>query len=248
MIHDTHCHLMRYSKPEAVLQACCHQVESLWIATASPEEHLATTEWLATHSLKEGIPRCAVGLGLHPQLPGPQLKLMLPTFLALAPSNRLWNEIGLDGAFDTEHQSEQQRCLEAACELLRDLPPRILSLHARRASTALMDMLAPYLDSHHHFIWHWFSGTEHELKRAVEMGFFFSINPGMTGSRQGRLRIRMLPPERCLLETDGPYTTYDHRPAEPVDLHTVIQTSSGLWGMPRDHVAKQMHHNLELFK
>ena len=55
-------------------------------------------------------------------------------------------------------------------------------------------------------IFHWFSGTATERKKAIEAGAWFSINPKMLHTNSGRETIKALPSERILLETDAPFT------------------------------------------
>ena len=55
-------------------------------------------------------------------------------------------------------------------------------------------------------IFHWFTGTSAERKRAIENGAFFSINRKMLVTKSGRELVKAIPIDRMLLETDAPFT------------------------------------------
>ncbi|MCM3181164.1 TatD family hydrolase [Cytobacillus horneckiae] len=55
-------------------------------------------------------------------------------------------------------------------------------------------------------ILHWFSGSLSDLNKAIDYGYFFSINNEMIKSVNGRKIIELLPLNRILLESDGPFT------------------------------------------
>ncbi len=58
---------------------------------------------------------------------------------------------------------------------------------------------------------HWFTGTEAEARRAVELGCYFSINREMLRSEKHRKLVSLLPRDRLLTETDGPFVENDAR-------------------------------------
>ena len=55
-------------------------------------------------------------------------------------------------------------------------------------------------------IFHWFTGTASERRRAIEAGAWFSINPRMLRTKGGQETIKTVPVDRILLETDAPFT------------------------------------------
>ena len=56
------------------------------------------------------------------------------------------------------------------------------------------------------YILHWFTGSLHQMKIALELGCFFSINPKMLKTKSGIDLIQNIPPQRILLETDAPFS------------------------------------------
>ena len=55
-------------------------------------------------------------------------------------------------------------------------------------------------------ILHWYSGSITDLRRAIELGCYFSINHQMLQSVNGRNIIGNIPVDRILLESDAPFT------------------------------------------
>ena len=58
---------------------------------------------------------------------------------------------------------------------------------------------------------------------------YFSINPAMSRSANGRKIMAAIPGEPVLTETDGPFVMLDKRPAEPADVARVEQALADLW-------------------
>ena len=52
---------------------------------------------------------------------------------------------------------------------------------------------------------HWFTGKESELKRAINLGCYFSVNSKMLDSSGGKRLIQKVPVNRILVETDAPF-------------------------------------------
>ena len=53
-------------------------------------------------------------------------------------------------------------------------------------------------------IFHWFSGSQEELTRAIDAGCLFSVNERMLKTKRGRAYARAIPEGRLLIETDFP--------------------------------------------
>lgn len=72
-------------------------------------------------------------------------------------------------------------------------------------------------------ILHWFSGSVRQMELAAERGCFFSVNPPMTTSENGRKLISAFPSERILIETDGPFTKVGDEPCTPLVTSIIAQ-------------------------
>ena len=74
---------------------------------------------------------------------------------------------------------------------------------------------------------------------------WFSLNPAMVHSRQGRPVLETVPRHRLLLESDGPYLTRGTppRPATGFDGAEVVQVLASRWAVPEDAVRRQLDAN-----
>ena len=92
----------------------------------------------------------------------------------------------------------------------------MISIHAVRSATAVLDVLERHRATHNNAcILHWFSGSSQELAHARELGCHFSVNPNMLATKRGRAYVPQIPPERLLLETDLPDEETDAAQAGP---------------------------------
>ena len=85
-----------------------------------------------------------------------------------------------------------------------DTGEKILTIHSRRTAQDVIDILeANFPDK---IILHWYSDTMSQLQKAINNGYYFSINYPMLHSKSGKEIIKRIPNERLLIETDGPFT------------------------------------------
>lgn len=131
------------------------------------------------------------------------------TGLASDPKVVAWGEIGLD--FNRMHspRKDQERWLIRQLEIAEtlDLP---LIFHERDSQGRLLEILEATASSRRSAVVHCFSGTEAELDRYLEMGFYIGITGIVTLSKRGkplRQLISSIPADRLLIETDAPYLT-----------------------------------------
>ncbi len=139
-------------------------------------------------------------LGLHPELVvkyGNQLEL----FLDYLPESRYIGEIGLDYSKGVSKVQTQtfERIIES-CEFFED---KIISIHSRKAATSVIDIIG---ESKNKIILHWFTGTNKELKRAIDKGYYFSINIDMLNTKKGEWLLSTVPAHKLLIESDSPFT------------------------------------------
>ncbi|HBD42583.1 MAG TPA: TatD family deoxyribonuclease, partial [Bacteroidetes bacterium] len=79
-------------------------------------------------------------------------------------------------------------------------------LHNRETTTELLDRIEAHQDGSLTGVWHCFTGTENEARRAIDLGLYLGIGGVFTFKKtQTREFITSLPLERLLLETDAPY-------------------------------------------
>jgi len=107
-------------------------------------------------------------------------------------------------------------------------PGRLLSIHSRSATTAVLDCLNATPDCGSALL-HWFSGSRTELDRAIRMGCWFSVGPAMLAGAKGRALVATMPRERVVCETDSPFGQVDGTPLRPWDISRVIPRLGETW-------------------
>lgn len=154
-------------------------------------------------------------LGAHPWwvADGRAGEAELARFEELAPDARAFGEVGLD--FSEAHVAEGSRgtqvaAFERAC-VAADASSRMsgerkpISIHAVRSAGEVLDILevTGCLESCS-CVFHWFSGSLPELRRAIDAGCWFSANPRGLATGRGREYAKLVPAGRLLVETDMP--------------------------------------------
>lgn len=227
---DMHCHLDLYPDPRGQVEVIAQKKSYVLSVTTTPRA------WRGTSDLAVGHSRIKTALGLHPQL-AKERKSELSLFDKLLPEARYVGEVGLDGGPDClsfwQDQVEVFDHILASCAKVGG---RILTLHSRAAATDVLDALERH-PGYGVAILHWFSGTQRELSRAVEMGCWFSVGSAMLRSQKGRALTARMPPHRVLTETDGPFGTVSGKPLQPGECAGAIEVLAQLWQL--DEVTTQ---------
>jgi TatD DNase family protein len=137
------------------------------------------------------------GLGCHPGVASAQVEYAPERFAELMSQTPFLGEVGLDGSARTDFET-QTKIFQSILELAARTP-RIVSVHSKRATSRVLDLLegsgAPGI------VLHWWLGSPSETQRAVGLECLFSVNCSMD---VGRLRQAGVSLERLLPETDHP--------------------------------------------
>lgn len=218
---DTHYHLEL--APD--FRTVAREIERRAIYTVAVSN--APTVYVKMRSMLTEHKYLRLAVGLHPELAvshGHQLSQCL----ALMKETNYIGEIGLDGSSPFKASLPAQHLIfSAIIERARELPGKVLSVHSRRAEEAVLATIGESFPGT--VILHWYSGNLTHARRAIDAGFYFSINTAMLKSLAGRRLIQELPKERILTETDGPFILVDERPAVPWDSSGVVQSLADLW-------------------
>lgn len=233
---DLHCHLDLFPDPRAAVdRAAASGVYTLAVTTTP-------SAWPGTCRLVGGAPRIRVGLGLHPEIAHERAG-ELDRFEAHLPEARYVGEIGLDGSPQHRpHQAVQSHVFSTILQTTARAGGRVLSIHSRRATTPVLDLLAAAPDAGIPVL-HWFTGTRSELARAVAMGCWFSVGPGMLKSSSGLERVRAMPLDRIITETDGPFVQTSSGPVGPWDIPRFLGEFAKVIGKPVQDAAELVDLN-----
>lgn len=217
---DTHCHL-DFAGNAAELAAAYAACGGALSGTCDPRDFERMRSKLAPYA-----PRVRVGLGLHPWwvADGTCGEGEVALFERLAPGAPLISEVGLDfqprraETRDAQISAFERVCLAAARPLgdgkaagrctassSAESPRRVMSIHSSAAATCTLDVLERTGCLNACIcIFHWFSGSQGELSRAIDAGCLFSVNERMLKTKRGRAYARAIPEGCLLLETDFP--------------------------------------------
>ena len=232
---DAHCHIGLYARPAEIATRCEDHAVTTVAVTNLPSEYRKllphTRHWSSIE----------LALGLHPLARATNRER--EAFTSLVDDAPFVGEVGLDFSQSDEHLRVPQ--VETFEIVLASIKGRrhFVSVHSRRADAFVLDMLERY--AIRPVVLHWFSGSQRSIRRALDSGHLFSINPAMAGSQSGQRIIEALPRDRVLTETDGPFVKVSNRPAEPSDVRGVLLCLSGLWGLAPEDVEAVTHENFQ---
>lgn len=215
---DFHTHLDLYPDLPAAIAACDRRRTATLTVTTTPKAFIRNRE------LADVSEFVRVGLGLHPQLVA-ERSGEIALFEKLLRRSRYVGEVGLDAGPRHYRSLELQKSIfERILRLCADEGGKILSIHSVRATKLVLDMLEMHLPSHRETpVLHWFSGNISEVRRAVALGCYFSVNERMLASPNGRRIVREIPENRLLTETDGPFVERDGQPIAAGDVVRAVE-------------------------
>ena len=235
MLIDAHCHIDAYPQPALALETG----EAAGISTVAVTTSLAS--YVRTRVLCRHHPQVRVALGLHPRrLDGASDQWPVwEQVLATAP---LVGEAGLDFQDNTEENRKAQiRILERIAEACAKRK-RALVLHSRYGEAEAWDIITA--QQVQWVIWHGYrpEAPRSLLYRAIEAGHFLSIGPASLRDARLRERLRAIPREQILTETNGPWgcPEADERAAA---LRETVAGLADIWRCSPEEAEAQVERN-----
>ena len=147
-----------------------------------------------------------VALGLHPQLVSERYSELSLVEKHIGDAEYI-GEIGLD--FNSQFYFSKEKQIGVFENVISWCSPKggkVISIHSVRSDKVVLDVLEKHCcTDKNKCILHWFSGSMTQLRRAVEMGCYFSINGAMIKSPNGHKLIPNIPADKILLESDAPF-------------------------------------------
>jgi TatD DNase family protein len=235
---DFHCHIDLYPDPVAVVGEVARRGIKVLAVTTTP------LAWEGTSSLAAKSHNLITAVGIHPEIAHtPNANLQL--FDEIVEKTRYVGEIGLDGTPPyKEYKLQQDGVFQHVLASSARAGGRILSVHSRWATGRVLEALSQNKQSGVP-VMHWFSGSLSELSLAVELGCWFSVGPSMLSSQRGRSLAALMPRDRVLTETDGPFTMFSGKALFPWDSNLAVQRLSQIWGIDIQEVHKNIDLNLD---
>ena len=236
---DFHCHLDLYpDHAVAVRNADAAGVFTLAVTTTP-------RAWPRNHELAQCTKHVRAALGLHPQLVA-ERENEIELWDRYLSETRYVGEVGLDaGSRFFKSLDAQKRVFQHVLQRCAEAGGKIITTHSIRSAKAVLDLVEAHLPPERgKIVLHWFTGTQSEAKRALELGCYFSINAGMLDKERHAAMVQTIPLDRILTETDGPFTRTGERPSQPVDVAIVVEALGRLRGMQAAEMADVIRGNL----
>jgi TatD DNase family protein len=236
---DFHCHLDLYpDHAAAVREADAAGVFTLAVTTTP-------RAWPRNHELAQRTKHVRAALGLHPQLVAERESEVVLWDQHLS-HTRYVGEVGLDaGPRFFKSLDAQKRVFQHVLRRCAEAGDKIITVHSIRSAKTVLDHIEMHLPPERgKVVLHWFTGTKGEAKRALELGCFFSINAVMLDDERHASMVQVIPLDRILTETDGPFTRTGERASRPADVASVVEALGRLHGLPAADVARRVRDNL----
>ena len=235
---DMHCHVDLYPSPSQIIKECEDKGIRTLAVTTTPKA------WPGNNLFTSKSKYVRPALGLHPELVS-ERAIELDLFNTYLPEAKYVGEVGLDGRKANRHSLDLQ--IETLSQILINcskIGGKILSLHGTRAWSELLDLLDKHLNfTRCRVILHWFTGSNKQLERAMEMGCYFSLNINSLKSKNSQNILKTLPPDRVLTETDGPFVKIGQRPAHPDDVSFIVKQCAQFWNITPNEAANRILNN-----
>jgi len=201
--------------------------------------------WPRNHELAQRTKHVRAALGLHPQLVA-ERENEIELWDRYLSETRYVGEVGLDaGPRFFKSLDAQKRVFQHVLQRCAEAGGKIITTHSIRSAKPVLDLVEAHLPPERgKIVLHWFTGTQSEAKRALELGCYFSINAGMLDKERHAAMVQTIPLDRILTETDGPFTRTGERPSQPVDVAIVVEALGRLRGMQAAEMADVIRGNL----
>ena len=244
MLVDTHCHLgdpaYEPDLAEVVARAGAAGVAHIVVVG----ESRAAAE--RARGLAAADPRLSATAGVHPHAAAdwtPDTAAWLRGALA-DPLVVAAGEMGLDYHYDFAPRDAQLAAFDAQLALAAEAgKPAVI--HAREADDDVADLLERHPRTV--AILHSYSSGPDLLQRGIALGHYVSFS-GMVTFRNWRLddAVRLVPLDRLLVETDGPYLApvpHRGRRNEPAFVRHTAERLAEVLGMPAEELIARTGEN-----
>lgn len=156
-------------------------------------------------------------------------------------------EIGLDLHHYKDNFELQKKVFIKQLDLAKEKNLPVI-IHTRKAEKEVLDILENY--SNLKKILHCFSGNFKLVKKAEDLGCYFSIPANVVKSEHFQKMVKELPKEKILTETDSPYLSpFPGKENEPAFISESIKKISEIWNVSEEEVERQIEENFErIFK
>lgn len=211
-LYDTHFHLDLFESPEELIREIeINQIYTIAV-TNLPVLFTKLNNSLSSKFIKPA-------LGFHPELLN-QYKHQIPQMWSMLNETRYIGEVGLDFKTGKAFQELQISFFTELIERCNILGDKILTIHSRQSANEIVSIIGSEFKGK--VILHWYSGNKTTLKKAIDNGYYFSINYSMVNSNTSKELIKLIPVQRLLLETDAPFVKFNNKPFSMLSIQDIV--------------------------
>lgn len=165
------------------------------------------------------------------------------------PDIKAVGETGIDLYWDKTFLREQEEAFETHIGWAKELN-KPLVIHARNSFTEIFRVLDRSGAEGLSGVFHSFTGSLDELKKALSYGFMIGIN-GIVTFKNSNLQgvVKYIPLDRLLLETDAPFLApmpYRGRRNESSYLPEIAIKVSEIYNLTQEEIARITSHNAQI--
>lgn len=212
-LHDTHFHLDLFeSRAKIIKEIDDNQIYTIAV-TNLPVLFTKLNDSLSSNFIRPA-------LGFHPELLG-QYKHQIPQMWSLLNETRYIGEVGLDFKTGKAYKELQISFFSELIERCNILGNKILTIHSRQSANEIVSIIGAEFKGK--VILHWYSGNKSTLIKAIDNGYYFSINFSMVNSNSSKELIKLIPIERLLIETDAPFVKFNDNPFSMLRIKEIIK-------------------------
>lgn len=212
---DTHFHLDFYKNHNEIYKIINDQKQYTLCMTNSPGIYLSCKNlYPETKYLK-------FALGFHP------LNTSLKDedfnhFIRMAKTVNYIGEVGLDFKSTKSLDIDKQLYYFERIVELCARENKLFSVHVKGAEKELIEIISKYKPLK--CIVHWYGGSTNHLLDLIELGCYFSVNSNMTSNVRVLQNVKLIPNERLLIESDGPFSKINGKKYHPNSLVEVYNS------------------------
>ncbi len=255
MLIDTHCHLVSEAYDEDRAAVIARAAAQGVTRIINPATGVESGE--AVLSLADTFPGLYAAVGIHPSDSVAYRHADLQILEAQARHAKVVavGEIGLDYYRDWSPPAQQRAAFEDQLALAARLGLPVI-VHNRDASEDILAILAAWVPTlpeslrERPGVIHSFSAPRAAAEKALALGFYLGFTGPLTFKNTDDLRAiaATVPPDRLLVETDGPYLTpqpHRRKRNEPAYVRLVAERLAALHNVPEETMHEMTTRNAE---
>ena len=151
------------------------------------------------------------------------------------------SEFGLDYLSENADKERQKEIFLKLLKLAKEIDKPVI-VHTRKAETEVIEILKR--EQMKKVVLHCFCGKKSLIKKAAELGYYFSIPPIIVNSQQFQNLVKEVNLKQILTETDSPYLSpYPGKINEPAFISETIEKIAEIKELSIQEVEEQIFKN-----